>query len=178
MRILVIDNHSHHSDNFITLLSDHEVHFSDYTATDFTNVQADVVVLSGSHESPFYSQKFENELQFIQSTDLPLIGICLGCQLIADAYDCGFYREESKVEWVMPIKYLPNQAHYEVYEWHKFCINELWVNLTGVAASEYGYEIIKHNHKKQWWLQFHPEVNEPANHGALLFTTILSEIIW
>ena len=177
MHILIIDNHSLHKEQLATLLADHEVVFSDYTDTYPLAGEYDLVILSGSHEHPFYSDWFTGEIDFIHNTAIPVLGICLGAQLLAHAYGSSFYTEEKKLEWVQHIKYIPTQSHYEVYEGHKFCINELSDELVGVAASEYGYEIIRHTHKKQWWIQFHPEVTEPKNDGALLFAVILSELI-
>lgn len=177
MRILLIDNHSYHTQELAKLLEDHEIIFSDCLTADHLEERYDLVILSGSHEFPFYSENFAKELAFIQHTDIPIIGICLGCQLIAHAYGSSFHREENKIAWLYNIKYIPNQSHYIVYEGHSFCINEISDELLPIAVSEFGYEIIKHTTKQQRWVQFHPEVEQPHNHGAMLFTTLLSKIL-
>ena len=59
------------------------------------------------------------------------------------------FPEEKKLAGLQNIKYIPNQSHYIVYEGHSFCINELSDALLPIAASEFGYEIVKHTTKPQ-----------------------------
>ena len=73
MRILIIDNHTSHRDELAELLSDHEVSFIDVAEMDYRNVDADAIVLTGSHEAPFYSDRYNTELEFLRETELPVI---------------------------------------------------------------------------------------------------------
>lgn len=177
MKIHIVNNHTKHIKELESLLADHELTVSDALHTDYMNIAADVVIFSGWYQHPFYSDHFQSERSFIQSTEIPIIGICLGCQILVDTYGGLIHREESKITWVHQLKYVPSQSHYRVYESHIMCIKDLPEDLVGVAVSEYGYEIVKHPYKNQRGLQFHPEVRDPDNDGALLFTTILSEIV-
>jgi len=149
MRILLINNHSYHTQELAQLLQDHEVILSDYVNANHAGEHYDVVILSGSHRAPFYAENFAKEIAFIMHTDIPVIGICLGCQLIAHAYGCEISKEDDKIKGLQKIKYIPTQSHYTVYEGHSFCINQLSAEIIGVAASEFAYEIIRHQHKKQ-----------------------------
>lgn len=149
MHILVIDNHSLHHDELSKLLEGHQVDFVDYTECQFKELHYDVVILSGSHELPFYADSYAKELAFIQSTTLPVIGICLGCQLVAHAYGATIHREEAKIQGVHEIKDLRTHNIYKVYEGHSFCITDLGKELEGIAVSENCYEIIKHTNKPQ-----------------------------
>lgn len=177
MKILIIDNHSLHTQALIDLFQDHEVVFSDYVSCDYTHMSYDLVILSGSHENPFYVDAYAKEIEFIRTTTVPVVWICLGCQLIASVYGCELHREETKLQWIYEIKDLRNHKKYMVYEWHSFCINQLSDDVEGIASSEYGYEIIKHKNKPQRWVQFHPEVEDGTHNGELLLTLILADSI-
>lgn len=177
MRILLIDNHSLHTKALEDLLADHEVVISDYLNADYSNSNYDLIILSGSHEQPFYSESYAKELELIKSTEMPVVWICLGCQLIAHAYGAEIHNNESKLQGVYEIKDLRNHKKYMVYEGHSFCIDQLSDELEWLAASEYGYEIIKHKSKPQRWVQFHPEVEDGVHNGELLLTIILADSI-
>ncbi len=73
MKILLIDNHSLHTKALGDLLADHEVIFSDYENINYHENSYDLIILSGSHEQPFYSENYTKELELIKSTEMPVV---------------------------------------------------------------------------------------------------------
>ncbi|MEI7477468.1 MAG: hypothetical protein WCJ81_02875 [bacterium] len=77
MRILLVDNHSEHLDDLISILPDTP------EVTDFSKLYTydldewELVVISGSYEYSYRSSHLESEREAIRATDTPVIGICL-----------------------------------------------------------------------------------------------------
>jgi GMP synthase-like glutamine amidotransferase len=89
MKILVINNKGDELKNFRRSLAEH-----DFDIVDFDKIKRndykryDLIMLSGGeiyevHENP---EKFEEELELIRLSDKPILGICLGLQMVAYAF--------------------------------------------------------------------------------------------
>ena len=160
MKILIVDNHSKNSSKIPRLFAGHNVSVCD---CDNFNIEKtkdfDLVVLSGgTHVSAAESTKkaYGLEVEFIKTTKKPVIGICLGCQLIAKAFGGKLGKLEKRSHGIYEIK--RGETSYKVYESHKYAIQKLPPQFDLIAKSETGAEIIKHKTKPIYGFQFHPEV--------------------
>lgn len=158
--ILVVDNESLHTQEIAKLFPGKKITVCPYYKLPDVK-KYDLIVLSGwSHYSvlqkPFHYKK---EIALIKNTSIPILWICLGCQLIAYAFGSSLVKMSEKLTREIEIRNGLDQKNYKVYESHKYAISTLWWDLRGVSKSIYWYEIIRHKTKPIWWFQFHPEVD-------------------
>lgn len=180
MKILIVDNHSSHTSRLVRLFSGSEVEVLDcdsFSAEKANNY--DLIVLSGgSHVCAAENTKkaYEEEIDFLRKTSKPVIGICLGCQLIAKAFGGKLKKLDKKCHGINEIKL--RKRSYKVYESHKYVIDKLPSGFELIASSDAGPEIIKHKTKPIYGFQFHPEVFPRKSEGKKLFIKILKGEAW
>ncbi len=168
MRILLIDNHSKHSEALKLLLAQ----YGWVTAIDKDNLNAfpalwyDLVVLSWGHDCSVIGHEayYEQELHFITTAKIPVIGICLGAQLIAHAFAATLKKLPKKLELSLKLDSCSDHFQFSskdtvVAERHWWCVTQLGTELEWLAKSPYGYEIFKHKKRPIYGLQFHPEID-------------------
>ena len=178
-KILIVDNHSVHIEELKRLFGGYEIDVCD--CDDFTTEKAadfDVIMLSGgSHVFAADQTKkaYEVEIDFIHNTEKPVIGICLGCQLIAKAFGGTLKKLETGCHGINEIE-MENRK-YQVFESHNYGIDTLPNELKIIAKSVVGTEIIKHKTKEIYCFQFHPEVHPRKTDGKKIFYKIVSEIL-
>lgn len=183
MRIVLVDNGSKYINNlskFLTSLGQLKV------VTDIHKLAAedfDILVLSGGHhdyitENP---NAYLEEIQFISKTKKPIIGICLGAEVVAYTYGATLVKNDIYQKGLTNIKVISdshifnNKKSFYVYENHIVAIKELSTNLIGLATSENGYEVVKHKNKPVYCLQFHPEMFEDKTYGDEILKNIIKE---
>jgi GMP synthase (glutamine-hydrolysing) len=182
MHILILDNESSFIHDLEHLCYPHHIttlHPELISNTDISKY--DLIIISGGHRvsvarhQPFY----QKQLDLIQYSRVPILGICLGCELIAQSYDCTLERLEERVIGLIDIdKTLEDPifsgiTKMNVFESHLWAVRQLSSEVTGLATSQSGYEIIKHNTKLQYGFQFHPEYTKEPNSGQKLFENFL-----
>ena len=174
MKILVIDNETTTLWKIVTLFQESEIDIVSLWY-DFDKLYYDLYILSGSsHHSIFYQPSpYTKELEFITSTEKPIIGICLGAQLIAQAFNSSIEKLPTKNRGVQILVY--NMKEYSVFKSHKYITKELWEDLLSVVQSEHGHEIFRHREKNIRWLQFHPEVSIEGNSGRQLLYDLMKD---
>ena len=172
MKILIINNETKDLESLIALFAGNEVAICTL-GEDFDRETYDLYVLSGgSHHSVFFEPSpYEKEIAFIQTSDKSILWICLGCQIIAKAYDSEIDPLPQKLTWNIAISY--ETQIYEVFEAHRYSIRVLGKELVGLATSPYGYEIIKHQTKPIRWFQFHPEKHMDQNEWKKLMDQVI-----
>lgn len=180
MKVLLVDNGTKHLDFLEKLAADgganavQKVRVHDLKPG--AENSADLVILSGSSYFPVIDNEdyYAEELELIKRGLKPILGICLGCELIAHAFGCKLAQmlEAENQNWIRleplrpdPINEILRSA--KVYESHKWAIVELGPEIEALATSKDGYEIIKHRAKPIYGLQFHPEL-DPDRAGRLL----------
>lgn len=175
MNILVIDNGSKHTLKLHSLLQEHNVKILRHRRNTRIDLEwADLFVLTGSNIPAFLHGYYKKELDLIKTTHKPILGICLGFELIALAYGERIVRGQKLKSYISKIFVRPellgseDKTSYEVFEAHRWVL-ESAENLEVLGESNRGIEIIKHPVKKIIGLQFHPEVTEPSNEGADIF---------
>ena len=132
----------------------------------------DLIVLSGgggegleiNDSAPNGKLWYHDEMEFIMSCNKPILGICMGFEVIARAY--GSKVEEMK-DLVMGFRKLSTTRsgktklsrdflkQYEAHQWH---VSDVDTNQFDILAeSKTGIEIIKHKTRPILATQFHPE---------------------
>ncbi len=181
MKILIINNNSIHInqihklfpiDSIFTYISYQQIWW--YNTSDF-----DCIVLTWSSTHTYAYKAFSQEIDLIRETTKPIIGICLGCELIVSSF-CGvIVKGSTRIEWDLNLVCKDDPLPHKVHEAHKFCIVNLWEELEWIWKSNYGYEIVKHKTKPILGFQFHPEVDTPSNDWLMLFKKYFEKLwIW
>lgn len=187
MKILIIDNGT----SFLAQLTDmataqghNQVEVMKFSHIDLAKTpNYDLIILSGGHSLIVVNHDVEygNEIKLIKESGKPILGICLGCELIAYSFDSDLellkHREKSLVELEIlessPLTKALDKA--KVHESHRWYIKKLGPNLKALAKSEDGIEIIKHVNLPIYGLQFHPEL-DPKEGAALLRNLTMSVV--
>ncbi len=182
MNILIIDNNTIHLQELEKLLSEYQtktIKPKEIKNTDTNNY--DLIILSGSSKSSVIDSldEYKDEVNLIQNSHLPIIGICFGHELIAYIYGSKLQRRDTKVHGIMKIT--PSDSdifkelkNIEVYEGHQWVVKEISPKFESLATSKYGYEIIKYKNRPVYGLQFHPEVFLDRTVGDEIFRNIIS----
>lgn len=160
LHILVVDNQSKHTKEISALFPGQKISTCLYNKIPDTK-KFDLIILSWwSHYSIFHKPNpYKKEIALIQNSKIPILGICLWCQLIAHTFGSKLTKMPEKLAKEIEIRNDLDKKEYKIFEAHKYAITTLWKELEWVAKSKYGYEIIKHKTKPIRWFQFHPEVD-------------------
>ncbi len=186
MNILVVDNESKHLSELKKLLSKHTLRIISSPDLDQQSTDdIDLIVLTGGRrKSVMYHQKFfRNELDLIKTTKLPVIGICLGAEMVAYVYNAKIKkmilkkRGYNKITPIVSSKIFDGEPYFMAFEAHRWAIKKLPDEFRVLATSKDGIEVFKHKTKKMYGLQFHPEVNEKSSDGQNVFENILKQLL-
>lgn len=185
MKILIVDNYTIHLKELQILLTEHfvsVVHVNDFSSSDAEKF--DVVVLSGGSKfsvNGLHKEIYDREIEFIQTTQKPVIGICLGFQLIAKAFGSKIERLPEKVKGIFEIQIIKQISVFDsinelvVYEGHRFVVSKLAEVLEPLAQSTKGCELFQHCDKSIFGMLFHPEVETEKTNGAVVLKNILKK---
>ena len=186
MNILVINNETKRIDELRILLQNHVIiELTPMHISQEVVAKSDLIVLTGSHKVSLAGHEayFSKEIELIKSCPKPIIGICLGLQLIAYAYEGFIDRMPAKHHGVKDIKAVGHdpmfgeRESFKVYASHRWMVERIDFPLIGLARSADGWEIVKHSCKKIYGFQFHPEVTEAGLHdGKNLFEKTLQNL--
>ena len=182
MKILIVDNETIRLDKLRELLSKNEVETILFSEINFEYSQNfDLIILSGgsNHSVIGNNDLYNKELELIKKSKKPIIGICLGFQLICYAFGAFLSRLETKEHGFIEIKttlendIFSNLLNPRVYESHKWVAKKEPKDFILLATSIDGVEAIKHKSKDIYGFQFHPEmfVNETSG-DEILFSVI------
>lgn len=186
MKILLIDNHTDYLHNFGPLFLEHDVEIQQYRpGLNFHDAGKDLVILSGGggegYELPDTHRDgklwYEDEMNFVLTCDKPLVGVCMGFEVISAAFGAdvnyvGKYISGFKTQQTSKLgqKRLKLEKLRQ-YEYHQFAVPKVSAKQFEVLAeSPTGIELIKHRTKKIIASQFHPE--HPG--GTLDFAQLLA----
>lgn len=186
MKILLIDNGTTLLKKLRKLIPGDEIVHDFKSITTEDSKDFDLIILSGSKElSVLYeNESFKSEIDLILNTHTPLIGICLGCELIATAFGGTLKRldeRHSGIREITAIKdddvlHVEKGESYEVYEGHRWIIDTTPNDFEVLAVSNEGPEIIKHNTLPIWGLQFHPENLVDQTTGDEMFLNLFLKL--
>ena len=126
----------------------------------------DKIILSGGHTFNVLNpnKTFQNEAKIIMGFKKPLLGICLGFQLICKIY--GAHIEQlkeyehgllkiNKIKDDIVLSDIPNSFY--VFENHHNSVKSIGKQLIPLAVSKQGIEMVRHVSKPIYGTQFHPE---------------------
>lgn len=184
MKILLIDNGSKHLRSLLKLLKKNEIVTAQFFGQYPSAENFDLIILSGGSKYSIlkHPEKFNQEVDLVKTSKIPIIGICEGCEIIAYAYGSVLKKLEKKTKGVKKIlitrKYnlVPPISNFKVYEAHRWSITKLGRALLGLAKSKDGFEIIKHKTKNIFGFQFHPEMLVEKTVGDEIFNNLITKV--
>jgi len=185
MRVLIIDNGTSYLEQLKKLFFDSIVSVVNYSQIPKIKYSdADLIVLSGGHGLPVMDSKnpYAEEINFIKNSSIPILGICLGYELIARAFGADLKlmkKREKGILDISPVHSDPifkNISVFSAYESHRWVVEKLPKDLVGLAKSKDGYEVIKHKQKLIYGFQFHPEMLVKQVSGNNIFINFLGTI--
>ena len=168
MKTLIINNHSNYIKELVSLFSDVVIIDKQTLTKDFNITNYDLIVLSGGSNVPTvlrHPEEYIYEISIIKESKIPVLGICLGAEIICEAYGGKLQEltEEHRGVITLQITNLDLEkalgvSNLEVTEGHHIGIQGIPQDFISCAHSEHGIEIIKHKDKPIIGFQFHPEV--------------------
>ncbi|MDD3264004.1 MAG: gamma-glutamyl-gamma-aminobutyrate hydrolase family protein [Candidatus Nanoarchaeia archaeon] len=186
MKILVINNHSKHIEDLLSkikLNNQNRIKSIDFKNLNDVNYnEYDAIILSGGSSFSVlkHQDEYSKELHLIKNCKKPILGICLGFELINFAFGEELKKLEYKEQGIITIKliskdlifdYLPKE--FDVYEGHRWVVLKN-KKLNSLAISKDGIEAVKHPKKKIYGVQFHPEVFIETNDCEKIFLNFLN----
>mgnify|MGYP003393175454 CR=1 FL=1 len=185
MKILVIDNGTSYLPQLKNLLSGHDIcviNYSEISATDINSFN--LIILSGGHKFSVKGsdEQLNQEMELVKNSSKPIFGICFGFEVIAYTFGAKLKLMESKELGVIDIrvvesdKIFSNISNFQVFESHRWIIEESVSDLTVLARSKDGIEAIKHKNRPIYGVQFHPEMFVEKTCGDELFSNFLKTI--
>ncbi len=183
-KALVIDNHTKHLGQLRSLIPCETEVIAWDTFKTIGDTHCDVIILTGGSNMPpvaEYPEAYVNERRLIRETNIPLIGICLGCELIAHEFGATIQILDPPQKGFVSISIEPKysnllpEQNMIAYEAHSRAIQNLPESFDLVASSDHGPEIIRHKKRNIWGLQFHPEHLTDRTLGDEVFLAILKK---
>ena len=183
MNILIIDNGTIRINNLKTLLTDNTHKVIKLGEINHSQAHAyDLIILSGSSKFPIIGNEilYKNEINLIKNNPAPILGICLGFELIAFAFGAKLEIKKEKMKGIREIsildsgeifKDLPN---FSVYESHRWIVKNLPEDFIALAESRDGFEVIKHKNRNIYGFQFHPSIFTNKTSGDEIFNNLLN----
>lgn len=172
MKILVVDNNTVHKNALATALSGYQVEFQKYQpGIVFNDWDKDLVILTGGggegqEISDLHKANhlwYEDEMNYVLGTDKPVVGICMGFEVISSAFGAAVEEMNSVVKGVKNISVTKDgQAilkadslkQLKAHKWH---VNEAPSGFKSLAMSDTGVEVMMHDNRPIIATQFHPE---------------------
>jgi GMP synthase-like glutamine amidotransferase len=188
MKILLINNHTVHLPSLTRSLAGHQVEVQKYRPGMIFNDQGkDLILLSGGGGEGLEIDDeykpgrlwYEDEMKFIRSTDKPIVGICMGFEVIAKAYGApvtsagGLVLGREEVRVSKKAADLFGGTRLSQYEAHSWRVEDLPSDFDVLATSKTGIEIFRYNDPEKtdktiFATQFHPEKGGTLSLNQLL----------
>jgi len=167
MKILLIDNSTELLQQISDGLKGHDVEIVHYRpGVKLSTRGKDLVILSGGggagrelydlhHTGDLW---YKDEIDFILDCDKPILGICMGFEIIAHAYGSKLQKLPKKIAGLKRIQTGP-AVYIKQYKEHQWCIPTVSEeHFEILATSKTGVEMVRHKTKPILATQFHPEV--------------------
>lgn len=194
MKILVVNNYKEPEKakqalHNIALCAGQQPEMLDHTATRLQEAvlqkDPDIVILTGSNfmlSKPDTRMVFQSEMDLVRETDLPILGICFGHQLIGAAYgsqvmDLGHnIREYKEVKLLGKDPLLDGlPGSIRVSESHRQALTRVPEGFRHLAESATSQvEAMCHQKRPIYGVQFHPERSDEKHpHGRVIIQNFL-----
>lgn len=175
MKILLINNNTRHLRALNKALIGHEVEIRKYRpGIVFNDADKDLVILSGGGGEglEIYDRVargklwYQDQMSYVLTSDKPILGICMGFEVIASAYGAKVKQMPELVQGFMKLKtttegrQLFKNSDLKQYEAHQWHVEDVpGKDFDVLAKSKTGIEIIRHKDRPLLASQFHPEVS-------------------
>jgi GMP synthase (glutamine-hydrolysing) len=179
MKTLIIDNGSTLVEKLAVLSPGNE------EVVDYSNIPADVsayslIILSGSSKFPVQGNEdiLKAEIELIQNSNVPIVGICLGHELIAHAFGAELvhlgmnHKGLYNVTVTKSHEIFGGKDTFSVYENHQYGITTVPTSLEALAESSNSIAVVKHRDKPIYGFQFHPEHMTDQQFGDEVFLNL------
>jgi GMP synthase-like glutamine amidotransferase len=185
MNILIVDNGTSVLKELKELLEGNSLTVLDFKKLDKHRYENyDLIVLSGSSRYTILRNLnlYQDELNLIKTTNIPIIGICLGFELICYAYGgelIDLKKKQNGYDKLIlskPDSIFENLPNLLVYKAHRWAIKETPKDLVTLACSKECVEIVKHRSRKIYGFQFHPEMDTQKTCGLKIFYNLVNSI--
>lgn len=188
MKILLINNHTDYLHNVVNALDGHKLEIQIYRpGLDFHFEDKDLIVLSGGGGEGYEIKDkrngkywYEDEMSFVLACDKPLVGICMGFEVISAAYGAQVKHAGRLIKGFHNHTLRPagksrfSHDKLRQYEHHRYAVPDISSKHFEVLAhSDSGIEMIKHKQKKIIATQFHPEVTG----GSLELSQVIASLV-
>jgi len=139
------------------------------------------IILTGGDHWP-RKWKFSKEMKLVKNSNVPILGICLGMQIIAVAFRSKMKHLKKLNKGSTEINIMKKDRLFgslpgkiRGFEFRGYAVKKLGENIEIIAESKLGIEAIRHKNKKIWGVQFHPEVKVDAkNQGKKIIQNFLT----
>jgi GMP synthase (glutamine-hydrolysing) len=176
MNILVVNNHGqynhriHRALHYLKIPS--ELVSNELSLDEIKNKNPTGLILGGGPSI----ERVGNCIEYIQEMDIPILGICLGHQLIAQAFGGEVATAESQSYAQIELEILEEDDIFQglgpkmnVWASHQDEVKIMPENFDVLAQSSIcDVEAMKHHNKPIYGIQFHPEVHHTEN-GSKVF---------
>lgn len=184
--LLIIDNQSAFIKKFkrqFLAEQDFDYVFFDHNQPITLSAKADIkgIILSGGRGNPFEPLNLTTNFVALMNFDVPIIGFCLGHEILAVAYRgrikrlSGYHAKKELVTITKPDDPIftgLNKKELSLVKRHSFHVTELPPSFESLATSDTcANEIIKHQEKPIYGFQSHPEVS--GEDGLLMVKNFL-----
>lgn len=170
-KVLVVDNISPYTKNIISCLDSIEVRYEYkcYRELSVPNDRIDdsysKIILSGRRVSSKENNAINSSLlKSCFRRNIPTLGICFGCEIIALTFGGTIMRMEKPARQMMTVEILRpnplvlNSRTIDVFESHGYFVSRLPDDFVRIGSSVLCQnEIISHKSKSIFGVQFHPE---------------------
>jgi GMP synthase (glutamine-hydrolysing) len=180
MKLLVVNNRSRHIKKILKEFK--KVKVIDFKKLEDVDYKGyDGIILSGGYPLPvkYHKKEYSEEIKLIKKFKKPILGVCLGFELINFAYGERLIKLKTKERGIIQIKLCSDDKlfrsfpkNFKVYEAHRWVVPKN-KNLKSLAMSKDGVEAVRHPEKEIYGVQFHPEVFVRKGHSRRIFKNFI-----
>jgi anthranilate/para-aminobenzoate synthase component II len=186
MKILLINNHTRHLPALSQALTGNDVEIQMYhPGLNFHEEDKDLIILSGGGgegmeiDDVVVKDKlwYEDEMEFVLKTKKPMLGICMGFEVICRAYGQNVNKMGMLIEGFRKSnttgkgQKLLGKQKLRQFEAHQWFVPEAPKGFKVLADSDTGIEVISDSVRKRFATQFHPEKGGSLHLSRLLKQT-------
>ncbi|MGC8812070.1 MAG: glutamine-hydrolyzing carbamoyl-phosphate synthase small subunit [Candidatus Aenigmatarchaeota archaeon] len=154
----------------------------DFSPDKILDFEPEGIVISNGPGNPKMCEETIKTVEELLETDLPIMGICLGNQILALASGANTYKLKFGHRGQNhPVIDLKTKKCYITSQNHGYAIEQESLKETGfepwfINANDKTIEGIKHKNKKVFGVQFHPEASPGPIDTDFLFDLFLKEV--